>query len=144
MKQKHLSSPAICGSFISMDNRERIQKLLRTEIQLIVTPPLYFKTSQCLKFYVCLSIITDLFNSISSVKIFYYSFTFSIFLDFGDTKNEKYTFYFLLFILSYKLIILSMSVLSLQYRYVSSLEVKYPIASRERSLGLQEVHTIGT
>lgn len=85
---------------------------------------------------------TDLCNSISSVKIPYYSFTFSIFLDFGDIKKEKYNFHFLLFILSYKLLILTMSFLSLQYRYVSSLVVNYPITSHERPLRLQEFYTI--
>lgn len=113
MKQKHSCSPVICGSFISMDNREGIQKLLWTATELIVTLQLYFKTSYRLKFNVSLSTITHLCTSISSVKILYYFFTFSIFLDFGETENKNYTFVFLLFILSYKLLLLSMSVLNL-------------------------------
>jgi hypothetical protein len=33
-----------------------------------------------------------------------------------------------------------MSVLNLQYRYVSSLEVSYPITGLEKPLGLQEIY----
>jgi hypothetical protein len=46
--------------------------------------------------------MAGLFSSIYSVKILHYSLTFSIILDFGDTKTEKYAFYFLLFVLSYE------------------------------------------
>ena len=88
--------------------------------------------------------MAGLFSSIYSVKILHYSLTFSITLDFGDTKTEKYAFYFLLFVLSYELLILSMSVLNLKIVMLFYLEVNYFITDLEGPLGLQKVYTIGT